>query len=155
MDESRWKRCSNDCQAFHIFWLGGALAKYSFITQFFLGKCTTWSFSYISDNQAKNQQSVNENSKLSGANKTHHHKHGLNTKQRTFLMEELALLNATGAKKTFLNSRRRNSSKDFVVFMSTSDSAVEVNKAPQEQKNTEGGVVATSGLHYHDQYSDR
>lgn len=70
-------------------------------------------------------------------------------------MEELALLNATGAKKTFLNSRRRNSSKDFVVFMSTSDSAVEVNKAPQEQKYTEGGVVATSGLHYHDQYSDR
>lgn len=70
-------------------------------------------------------------------------------------MEELALLNATGPKKIFLTSRHHNSSKDFVVFMSTSDSAVEVNKAPQEQKYTEGGVVATSGLHYHDQYNDR
>ena len=86
-----------------------------------------------------------------------HHKHGLDSNQKTFLMKELALLNATGSKKLFLNSRPRNSSnaKDFVVFMSTSDSAVEVNKAPQEQKFTEGGVVATSGLHYHDQYSDR
>ena len=72
-------------------------------------------------------------------------------------MKELAVLNATGSKKIFLNSRHHNSSnaKDFVVFMSTSDSAEEVNKAPQEQKFTQGGVVATSGLHYHDQYSDR
>ena len=72
-------------------------------------------------------------------------------------MKELAVLNATESKKVFLNSRHRSSSKakDSVVFISTSDSAVEVNKAPQEQKFTEGGVVATSGLHYHDQYSDR
>jgi len=110
---------------------------------FFLAQCIPEAlcFHYISDNQANKR----------------HHKHGLDSKQRTFLMKELALLNATGSKKIFLNSRPRNSSnaKDFVVFMSTSDSAVEVNKAPQEQKNTEGGVVATSGLHYHDQYSDR
>ena len=126
---------------------------------FFLAQCTpeALSFHCISDNQAKNRQSDDENSKLSVANKTHHNKHGLDSKQRTFLMKELAVLNATGAKKVFLDSRHRNSSnaKDFVVFMSTSDSAVEVNKAPQEQKNTEGGVVATSGLHYHDQYNDR
>lgn len=90
------------------------------------------------------------------ANKKHHHKHGLDSKQRTFLMKELALLNATRSKKLFLNSRHHNSpnAKDSVVFIPTSDSAVEVNKAPQEQKVTKGGVVATSGLHYHDQYSD-
>lgn len=109
---------------------------------FFLAQCTPEAlrFHCISDNQANKR----------------HHKHGLDSNQRTFLMKELALLNATGSKKLFLNSRHHNSSnaKDFVVFMSTSDSAVEVNKAPQEQKFTEGGV-ATSGLHYHDQYSDR
>lgn len=86
-----------------------------------------------------------------------HQKHGLTSKQRQFLIKELSLLNATGrySKKMFLKSHHKNSSKDFVVFMSTSDSAVEVNKAPQEHKDfTEGGVVATSGLHYHDQYTE-
>ena len=83
-----------------------------------------------------------------------HQKHGLNSTQRQYLIKELALLNATGPKRIFLNSRHKNSSKDFVVFMSTSD--VEVNKAPQERKDfTEGGVVATSGLHYQDQYTQR
>ena len=117
--------------------------KILFIT-FFLTLCTleALGFHSISDNQA---------------NKKHHHKHGLDSKQRTFLMKELALLNATRSKKLFLNSRHHNSpnAKDSVVFIPTSDSAVEVNKAPQEQKLTEGGVVATSGLHYHDQYRDR
>ena len=84
-----------------------------------------------------------------------HHRHGLNSKQRQYLINELKLLNATGSRKVFLKSHHRNSSKDFVVFMSTSDSAVEVNKAPQEQKDVKGGVVSTSGLHYHDQYNDR
>lgn len=80
-----------------------------------------------------------------------HHKHGLSSKQRKYLMKELTLLNATGSRKVFLKSRHRNSTKDFVVFMSTSDSAVEVNKAPQD---ADRGVVATSGLHYHDQLND-
>lgn len=78
-------------------------------------------------------------------------KHGLNQKQRQFLMKELALLNSSGSKTIFLKSHHKNSSKDFVVFMSTSGSDVEVNKAPQEIK--EGGVAASSGLHFEDQYT--
>ena len=88
------------------------------------------------------------------ANKTQR-KHGLSSTQRKYLIKELAFLNATKNKKKFLNSRRGNSSKDFVMFVSTSNSAEELNKAPQEQKYTENGIVATSGLHYHDQYNDR
>ena len=85
-----------------------------------------------------------------------HQKHGLDSKERTFLMKELALLNSTEPKKIFLNSRHKNSSKDFVMFVSTSNSAVEVNKAPHELSDfTEGGVSATSGLHYQDQYTKR
>ena len=80
-------------------------------------------------------------------------KHGLNQKQRQFLMKELALLNSSGSKTIFLKSHHKNSSKDFVVFMSTSGSDVEVNKAPQEIK--EGGVAASSGLHFEDQYTKR
>lgn len=80
-----------------------------------------------------------------------HHKHGLSSEQRQYLMKELTLLNATGSRKVFLKSRHRNSTKDFVVFMSTSDSAVEVNKAPQD---ADRGVAATSGLHYHDKLND-
>ncbi|XP_078372681.1 hyaluronidase-1-like isoform X1 [Oculina patagonica] len=110
------------------------------------------------DDEAKNHHKLDQNdkkdSKPSVANRTHH-KHGLSSKQRNYLIKELELLNATGNKMgMILNSRHRNSSKDFVFFMSTSDSAVEVNKAPQEQKSTDRGVVATSGLHYHDQYND-
>ena len=85
-----------------------------------------------------------------------HHRHGLDSEQRQYLIKQLTLLNATGSKRIFLNSHHKNLSKDFVVFMSTSDSAVEVNKAPQEQKDfTTGGVVATSGLHYQDQFTER
>ena len=86
-----------------------------------------------------------------------HKKHGLDSKQRKYLIKELALLNSTEPKKIFVNSRHhKNSSKDFVVFVSTSNSAVEVNKAPHELSDfTEGGVGATSGLHYQDQYTKR
>lgn len=76
-------------------------------------------------------------------------KHGLNPKQRQFLMKELKLLNSSNSKTVFLKSHRKNSSEDFVVFMSTSGSDVEVNKAPKEIKG--GGTVASSGLHYEDQ----
>lgn len=72
------------------------------------------------------------------------------------MIKELALLNSTEPKKIFVNSRHKNSSKDFVVFVSTSNSAVEVNKAPHELSDfTEGGVATTSGLHYQDQYTKR
>lgn len=81
-------------------------------------------------------------------------KHGLNSKQKQYLVKELALLNATGATK--ISVYHKNSSKDDVVFLSTSGSDVEVNKAPQEQKNPgAGGVVTTSGLHYQDQYNSK
>ena len=85
-------------------------------------------------------------------------RHGLNSVQRQYLIKELRLLNASGStKKIFLNSHHKNSSKDFVMFVqSTSDSVTEVNKAPKEQKGfTAGGVVATSGLHFHDQLTER
>ena len=85
-------------------------------------------------------------------------RHGLNSVQRQYLIKELTLLNASGStKKIFLNSHPKNSSKDFVMFVqSTSDSATEVNKAPKEQKGfTAGGVVATSGLHFQDQLTER
>ena len=85
-------------------------------------------------------------------------RHGLNSVQRQYLIKELRLLNASGStKKIFLNSHHKNSSKDFVMFVqSTSDSATEVNKAPKEQKGfTAGGVVATSGLHFQDQLTER
>jgi len=114
---------------------------------------------FISDRHGKNYKSEQQDNihKTSSTIKPRQ-KHGLTSKQRQFLIKELSLLNATGrySKKMFLKSHHKNSSKDFVVFMSTSDSAVEVNKAPQEHKDfTEGGVVATSGLHYHDQYTER
>ena len=85
-------------------------------------------------------------------------RHGLNSVQRQYLIKELTLLNASGSsKRIFLNSHHKNSSKDFVMFVqSTPDSAVEVNKAPKEQKEvTAGGVVATSGLHFQDQLTER
>ena len=68
-------------------------------------------------------------------------------------MKELKLLNSSNSKTVFLKSHRKNSSEDFVVFMSTSGSDVEVNKAPKEIKG--GGIVASSGLHYEDQLTKR